>query len=262
MNDRLIRATTAPPGIAHLENPDLAAELSMARDFDLGITGPPLFVAMSFIAGGLRPLLTGVTSAVVLFGFTWWAPLVLVAGWGATHWLLAESGVWKDRNTDQVRDAQRHADFAYRLAVDAPAAKELRLFGLAEWVVDRFARRRRHLYDLQWEATRLRERSVLSSLVAVAAANALVFWRLAVATADGTVSLGAAVVYFISAISVAAIAFGGLNWALDAASAPAAAVERLANQLHETQTLSDDGGGTDRGDRDRRCRPPVAGSRC
>lgn len=227
MNDRLMRATTAPEGIAHLENPELTNELSMARDFDLGITGPPLFVAMSFIADGLRMLVAGVASALLLFGFRWWAPLVLVAGWASTHWLLRESGVWKDRNTDEVRVAQRHADYAYRLAVDAPAAKELRLFGLADWVVERFAQRRRHLYDLQWEATRLRERSVASSLVVVAAANAIVFWRLAVATTNGDVSLAAAIVFFVSAIGVSSIAFGGLSWALDVASAPAAAVSRL-----------------------------------
>ena len=100
----------------------------------------------------------------MLAGFAWWAPLVLLAGWAATHWLLRESGVWKDRNTDEVVDAQRHADYAYRLAVDAPAAKEVRLFGLADWVVGRFADRRRQLFELQWEATRLRERSVASSL--------------------------------------------------------------------------------------------------
>lgn len=238
MNDRLIKATTGPPGISHLEDPDLSAELSMARDFDLGIMAPPLFVAMNFIAGGLRPLISGVSAAVVLFGFGWWQPLVLVAGWGATHWLLKESGVWKDRNTDEVRTAQRHADYAYRLAVDAPAAKELRLFGLAEWVVDRFAQRRRHLYDLQWEATKLRERSVGASLVAVAAANAVVFWRLAAAIEAGTLSVGQAITYLIAAITVSSIAFGGLNWALDAASAPAATVERLHKTFAEWQTLS------------------------
>lgn len=239
MNDQLMRSTTAPPGIAHLENPDLSAELSMARDFDLGIMAPPLFVAMSFIAGGLRPLIAGFAGAAILFGFSWWAPLVLMAGWGATHWLLRESGVWKDRNTDEVRDAQRHADYAYRLAVDAPAAKEVRLFGLADWVVNRFAARRRQLYDLQWEATRLRERSVISSLLAVAAANILVFWRLAVATAGGDIAVGTAITYLLSAITVSSIAFGGLNWALDAASAPAVAVRHLATILGQTNTLGD-----------------------
>ena len=227
LNDRLIRATTAPPGIAHLENPKLTNELSMARDFDLGITGPPLFIAMSFIADGLRMLVAGFATSLLLFGFRWWAPFVLVAGWSSTHYLLRESGVWRDRNTDEVRDAQRHADYAYRLAVDAPASKELRLFGLAEWVVARFARRRRHLYDLQWEATKLRERSVALSLLVVGAANGLVFWRLADSTASGEFEIGTAVVFFVAAIGVSSIAFGGLSWALDVASAPAAAVARL-----------------------------------
>ncbi len=246
MNDQLMIATIGPPGISHLENPELSAELSMARDFDLGIMGPPLFIAMNFIAGGLRPLIAGVAAAGLLFGFSWWAPLVLVAGWGATHWLLKESGVWKDRNTDQVRNAQRHADYAYRLAVDAPAAKEVRLFGLAEWVVDRFAGRRRELYDLQWEATRLRERSIITSLIAVTAANVIVFWQLAVATANEDITVGTAVTYLLLALSVSAIAFGGLNWALDAASAPAAAVQRLSTVLGAAATLdtpgSSDGG--------------------
>ena len=80
--------------------------------------------------GGLVEMVGGLASALVLAAYSWWAPLVLVAAWFATHWLLRESAVWFDRNTEEVRDAQRHADYAYRLAVDPPAAKELRLFGL------------------------------------------------------------------------------------------------------------------------------------
>ena len=86
--------------------------------------------------------------------------MLLAAAWSATHWLLRESGVWRDRNTEEVRSAQRHADYAYRLAVDPEPAKEVRLFGLADWVGERFAARRRTLFDLQYAATRLRERSV------------------------------------------------------------------------------------------------------
>ncbi len=227
LNDRLMVATTAPPGIAHLERPDLAQDLVVARDFDLGIMGPPLSIAMDFIASGLVGLVAGFTSALVLFAFAWWAPPLLIVGWGATHWMLRESAVWKDRNTDEVRDAQRHADYAYRLAVDAPAAKELRMFGLAGWVVDRFAARRRRLYELRWEATRLRERPVLGCLVIVLAANVLVCWRIALGAADGGLGLGSALVYLQTAVGASAIAFGGLSWALDGAAAPVAAVLRL-----------------------------------
>ena len=161
LNDRLMAATLDPPGVAHLERADLANELSMARDFDLGITGPPLSYSMNFIADGLVGLVTGVASAVVLAWYGWWQAIVLVLAWSATHWLLRESGVWRDRRTPDVMRAQRLADYSYRLAVDPPAAKEVRLFGLADWVIDRFAAQRRRLYDLQYEATRLRERSVL-----------------------------------------------------------------------------------------------------
>ena len=114
--------------------------------------------------------------------------------WLATHWLLRESAIWRDRNTDEVRAAQRDADYAYRLAVDPPASKELRLFGLAGWTIDRFVARRTRLHELQYAATRLRERPVLWSLLLVVAANVVVFWSLASAAADGRLSLGEVVV--------------------------------------------------------------------
>jgi len=151
--DRLTAACVTPPGMGHLENPKLTNDLTMARDFDLGITGPPMSISMDFIAGGLVELVGGVASAIVLAAYSWWAPLLLVAAWLATHWLLRESAVWKDRNTEEVREAQRHADYTYRLAVEPPAAKELRLFGLADWIIERFGQRRRRLFELRWEST-------------------------------------------------------------------------------------------------------------
>jgi ATP-binding cassette subfamily B protein len=238
MIDRMLVASVTPPGMGHLESSQLADDLTMARDFDLGYTGPPLVIAMDFISSGLVLLVTGLASAIVLAAFTWWAPLLLLGAWGSTHWLLRESGVWRDRNTKPVRDAQRHADYAYRLATDPPAAKELRLFGLADWVVERFTDRRRRLFELQYEATRLRERSVVGALAIVLAANGLVFWALADAVSDGRVGLGAATTFLQTAVGVSAIAFGGLSWALDGAAAPAGAVLRLPEQMAAAGALT------------------------
>src|SRR5438309_2674017 len=165
--DELTTACVGPPGMGHLEDPRLTTDLTVARDFDLGISGPPLSISMDFIASGLVEMVGGLASAAVLAAYAWWAPLLLAGAWLGTHWLLRESAIWRDRNTDEVREAQRHADYAYRLAVDAPAAKELRLFGLAKWTVERFTSRRRRLLDLQWHATRLRERPLLWSLLLV-----------------------------------------------------------------------------------------------
>ena len=235
--DRLTEACVRPPGMGHLEDPTLTGDLTVARDFDLGMTGPPLSISMDFIAGGLVEMLGGLASAAVLAWFHWWAALVLAGAWLATHWLLRESAVWHDRNTPEVRAAQRDADYAYRLAVDPPAAKELRLFTLADWVIDRFIARRTRLHELQYEATRLREKPVAWSLLLVLAANVAVFWSIAAEATNGSLDLGWAVVFAQSALGTAMIAFGGFNWALDGASAPVAAVLRLAPAMRAAGAL-------------------------
>jgi hypothetical protein len=103
--DRLAEACVRPPGIGHLEDPTLATDLTVARDFDLGMTGPPLRISMDFIAAGLVEMIGGLACAVVLFRYRWWAPLLLAGAWLATHLLLRESSAWRDRNTDEVRAA-------------------------------------------------------------------------------------------------------------------------------------------------------------
>jgi len=229
--DTLAIACVTPPGMGHLEDPALTSDLTLARDFDLGMTGPPLSISMDFIAGGLVELIGGLASACVLFAFAWWAPLLLGGAWLATHWLLRESAIWKDRATPEVRAAQRDADYAYRLAVDPPASKELRLFGLAGWTIDRFLSRRRRLHDLQYAATRLREQPVLWSVLIVTTASVIVFWSIATATSEGHLTLAAAVVFAQSAVGASAIAFGGFSWALDGSAAPVSAVLRLGGPM-------------------------------
>jgi ABC-type multidrug transport system fused ATPase/permease subunit len=236
--DRLTEASVRPPGMGHLEDPALSGDLTAARDFDLGMTGPPLSIAMDFIAGGLVELAAGLAAAVVLFGFAWWAPPLLAGAWLATHWLLRESSVWRDRATEEVRSAQRDADYTYRLAVDPPAAKELRLFGLAGWTIERFTAHRRRLHELQYRATRLRERPVAWSIALVVGANLVVFWALADAAATGRLGLDQVVVYAQVAVGTSMIAFGGLNWALDGAAAPVAASLRVAPALAAAGALT------------------------
>ena len=238
LHDRLAEACVRPAGVGHLEDPRLASDLTTARDFDLGVTGPPLWLSMDFIAGGLVEMVGGLTCAIVLASYSWWAALVLASAWLATHWLLRESSIWQDRNTEEVRAAQRHAGYAYRLAVDPPASKELRLFGLVGWTIDRFVSHRTHLHRLQYEATRLRERPLVWSMLLVIGANVAVFASLANAAAAGSLDLGALVVYGMSAVGTSMIAFGGLSWALDGVVAPVAAVLRLENSMARVGALA------------------------
>ena len=235
--DHLSETCVRPEGMGHLENAELTNDLALARDFDLGISGPPLSISMDFIASGLVELCAGLVACVILAAYAWWAPLVLGGAWISTHYLLRESGVWKDRNTEAVRNAQRHADYAYKIAVNPPASKEIRLFGLANWIVDRFRLHRRHLHDLRWEATRLREKPVVWSLLLVLAANAIVFTVMAIDVSSNELGLDRMVTFASLAFTSSMIAFGGLSWALDSASAPAGATMRLGGSMYEVGSL-------------------------
>jgi ATP-binding cassette, subfamily B, bacterial len=115
--------------------------------------------------------------------------------------------------------------------VDPPVAKELRLFGLVDWVMERFVGRRTLLHELQYKATRLREKPLVWSLLVVLGANVLVFWSLSSSALSGRLDLGQVVVFAQVAVGVSAIAFGGLSWALDGAAAPVAAVLRLESAM-------------------------------
>ena len=231
--------------MGHLEDPSLTSDLTVARDFDLGMTGPPLSFSMDFIAGAMIEMIGGLAAAAVLFAYAWWAPIVLAGAWLSTQWLLRESGVWWDRNTPEVRAAQRDADYTYRLAVDPGPAKELRLFGLVGWTIARFVERRTRLHQLQYEATRLREKPMVWSLLIVLAANVLVFWSLASAVTSGGISLSEVVVFTQAAVGVSLLAFGGFSWALDGAAAPVAAVLRLEGAMASAGALAS---GTERAD--------------
>ena len=232
--DRLTAACVGPKGMGHLEDPALTGDLTVARDFDLGMTGPPLSFSMEFIADGLIQMVAGLASAAVLAYYQPLPAALLAAAWIATHWLLRESAVWRDRNTDEVRDARRDADYAYRLAVDPPAAKELRLFGLVAWTIERFVSRRARLHELQYAATRLREKPLLGSVAIVGGANVLAFWWLASAGLE----LAVLVICAQSALGVSRIAFGGFSWALDGAAAPVAAVLKLEPAMASAGALA------------------------
>jgi ABC-type multidrug transport system fused ATPase/permease subunit len=238
LNDRLLAVAVGPSGLGHLEDPDLADDLATARDFELGLTGPPMSLALRFIAIGLIDFFAGLAQTVVLFAYSWWACLLVAVSWLSTHLLLRTATVW-DRETGDVLAAQRRAEYSYRLAVDPPAAKEVRVFGLSEWVVERFAGARRRLVDARWRAARLPRRRVVATCVLVTAANLVVLLSLARDTASGAFTLAAAVTFIQAAAGASGLALGGTNWALPHAAHAVANVRRLEPRMREQGNLAD-----------------------
>ncbi len=238
LHERLLDASLAPRGLAHLEDPALADQLAAARDFDAGVTGPPLGVSMPPVGGGLSALAAGFGQAAILFAYRWWAPLVVGGAWLSTHYFLRRGAVWRGRHTSDVVEKQRRADYAYRLTVHAPAAKEVRLFGLGEWIVDGFARLRRELLDLSWAERRLGFRPTRNAMLCIAAANVVFFATLARDATLGAVSVGELVVYAQAALGTSALAFSELDWWLRTSAQPVPLVLDLVARMAKQGALA------------------------
>lgn len=230
LQDQLLDATLTPDGLRHMESSELADRLAVAQDFDLGRSGPPMDISIGIIAGGLVEFVGGLGQAGVLATYHWWVALLMGTAWISTHWLLKDSST-SSRLDDQVQSAQRRSEYTYRLAVDPPAAKEIRLFGLSEWSVAQFAESCRRLVDLRWQAMRLREWPMIGATVLLVLVNLGLFGLLASDAANGVTDLAEIAVYAQAAIGVAALAFGGLNWALPPAAESVALVEGLRHSM-------------------------------
>ncbi|HEX4216248.1 MAG TPA: ABC transporter ATP-binding protein [Candidatus Dormibacteraeota bacterium] len=243
---RLLGAATTPAGLAHLERPELADAMARAREFDLGVSAPTLNQSMGEIGSGFAQIAAGIAQAAVLGRYSWWAALILLVAWASTHVILRDSYSWHLDESEDIADHERHAFYAYRIAVEALAAKEVRLFGLADWVVDRFQSRRRIAVDRRFEQRRLRQGSVGMALLVVGLANALVFGLLAHDALSGAVGLAAVVVYAQAAVGIAAVAAAESDWWFRGAAKPIPEVVDLAGRMAPVGRL-DSGSATAQG---------------
>jgi ABC-type multidrug transport system fused ATPase/permease subunit len=200
------------------------------------MSGAPLMISMPRVGARFALLGGAAAQLVVLAAFRWWAPVVLGGAWVATNVLLRKSSRWDDRSSPEVSLAQRHAQYAYRLMVDPPAAKEVRVFGLAQWLSERFAVRRRDVFERSWYERRLRWPALRWSVLLVVAGNGFVFWAMAGAARSGELDLVGMVVVAQCALGAAGLAFGDDYW-VRAAAQPVPKVLALAGAMSDAGDL-------------------------
>jgi ATP-binding cassette subfamily B protein len=127
----------APTGIAHLEDPAFRADVERACDLGLGWrTRSP-----GNAAAGQVTLLTntaGGLGAAVVLGLRF--PLLAVGLTAASlllRSLVRRQWMWLNGMEDSQVFDTRKAQYFAQLAHEAAPAKEVRLFGLADWILDR-----------------------------------------------------------------------------------------------------------------------------
>lgn len=181
---RVMRTTLAVPRLELWEDPKLASKTDQA--VRIARFGPGELVS------GLNTK-WGVQAQGLAAGFlvaTVW-PVAAIAL--ACIWIVIGRQLQADyyRANPFWADPLRRARYLKQLAVMPAWAKELRIFGLAGWLGDRFGRQWVLVMEELWRARRIDQRTMAALLALVAVANGLVLWLGTQATLGGTLNIEA-----------------------------------------------------------------------
>jgi ATP-binding cassette, subfamily B, bacterial len=174
MQRRLVDAVCAPAGIEHLEDEGVLDRLSSARGELLNSQPAGAPMALISIAGDR---LTGILACATLGVFRWWLGLGLFLVWIAVRRPLAALVRSRVATSRQAGVPLRRSWYLLGLAWKPPAAKEMRVFGLGDWITDRH---REHWLEGMTPAWRTLRR--LNTRVWIAGAVVLVAYAGATAT--------------------------------------------------------------------------------
>jgi ATP-binding cassette subfamily B protein len=235
---RVAGVTLGTPGLEPLDDPDRSDQLHAVHEADRrGV--------LRRTAGSLGTVATtrvrGAGAFVVLLGFAWWAPLLLAGAWYLTNRLffkVAENGISFDNSDGPV--LLRRAEYVRSLATGAPAAKEVRVFGLGDWIVGRYGDAWLEALGLMWESRRTGRGLAAATALALVVSHGVVLGALALAASRGQLS-AAALVVFVQAV-VATVDLGLITdpqYFLAQSLALAERVERLTDGL-PTPAFDDD----------------------
>jgi ABC-type multidrug transport system fused ATPase/permease subunit len=190
LSQRLMRAVLVTPGLEPVESPDVRDALVQAQgdltDLTPGQAGYHLGRVLTLVVQGVGSLL-------IVAAYEWWLALLLAVGYAAAsrvyrdHWLHVTLVLMG--RTDRLR----RAFYLRTLALHPAPAKETRLFGLTDWLVEGY--RQRWMTEMV-DIWRTREEGWGASLVVItglAVVEALAIGHAAVAAVAGSITIGAAV---------------------------------------------------------------------
>ncbi|MDQ2959396.1 MAG: hypothetical protein M3Y42_20845, partial [Actinomycetota bacterium] len=185
VTELVLDAALEPAGIGHLEDPLTADRLSLAQG--VGGDAYPPQTAVSPLAGVVSTRLSAVSSAVLLAGVLWWAPLPVIAGWVVMGAHVGRQFRAQISGLEQRAGTMRRTGYLRRLGTGVDAAKEIRLLGIGGWVADRFSDSWRIGMSELFSRRPAAIRAMAGRTGLLLGAHLLVLGWLAVAAAHGTV---------------------------------------------------------------------------
>jgi ATP-binding cassette subfamily B protein len=160
LRERAALASFAPVGIAALEQPDTfdaladLADVRRGTGFGPGWTvGATLTLSAMYLQWGVAAILIGVV-------YTWWAAVLLAAASLALRISIRSGFGRHSRYEATFTAARRRRDYYRDLITSGAAGKEVRIFGLLDWLGDRY---RAHSAEALHPVWRSRRRNIYGS---------------------------------------------------------------------------------------------------
>lgn len=236
---RVMGAVSKTPGLAHLEDPRLLDEISIARG-----VGPAQYTpggALSGLTFQIFNYIQGLLATLLVASFNWFWALVILGYRLFSRRRGRQEYLKMIQNQTGQAKALRRSDYFRDLALRPGAAKETRVFGLADWVLDRFSR---HWLEAMADLWRQRWKSVRFFVWSYALSwipHLAIFVLIARAGLRGEISLGQVAMYTMGVFAMRSMgAFGPHDQQLEFGLASIPAVLKLEQTTAASRVPSGD----------------------
>ncbi|MEU5950761.1 ATP-binding cassette domain-containing protein [Streptomyces sp. NPDC047525] len=204
VEDRAIAAGTGPDGIGHLEEPGYADTLRLATEQG---TRPDQLA--SLLPEIVRPRLEGIGLLVLLAPLAWWAPVLLGLAAVLTYRSYLRLSRQVHGSMESASAVIRRAGYLRSLAVDPEPAKEIRVFGLGDWLADRMTAVWQSGMARVWASRGEAARRAYGAVAFVVLAEGVVLGYAAFAAARGDLGLTQLVISAQAALALPALGWVG-----------------------------------------------------
>ena len=136
LQERVMAAVGRPAGVAHLEDPEILDLIKNAQG--VGTEGLRPGSAVTALATLLPSWLRALGAAAVLLAFSPWLGLAWIAVWPLVLGVLMREYIRVSQAAGYSAATVRRAQYFVDLALAPGAAKEVRVWGLLDWLVERF----------------------------------------------------------------------------------------------------------------------------
>nr|WP_238362423.1 ABC transporter ATP-binding protein [Actinopolymorpha pittospori] len=235
-HETIARSVLGTRGVAPLERPEVTGELAALEDAERRGQLRSTVSTMSNIA---MSRLTGLSALIVLLGLRWWAPLLLASVWqlvNLSYRRASAKGVTV--GISEGASEVRRSEYLRGLAVGPGAAKEVRVFGLAGWVVGQYADAWSSVLGAIWRSRRANRLLTAVVVAAILLAHGLVLLTLSRDVNRGAIGVGEVAVFVQAAVVSFSFGWlGDMQWWLTRSLDAVERVERLGSLLATTDPV-------------------------